>query len=95
MGSHARFTDIVHNTGWDDGILKADGGMSLGEKATLTISRFVHDDTLIFHRQRMLLTQGLAKTNTSAVISPTETGKSTLTQLYVPEGPCNDANADH
>ncbi|KAF2235642.1 peptidyl-prolyl cis-trans isomerase [Viridothelium virens] len=24
--------------GWDDGILKANGGMSLGEKATLTIS---------------------------------------------------------
>lgn len=25
--------------GWDEGIVKEDGGMSLGEKATLTISR--------------------------------------------------------
>lgn len=27
----------VH-TGWDEGIVSADGGMSLGEKATLTIT---------------------------------------------------------
>jgi hypothetical protein len=27
--------------GWDEGIVKEDGGMSLGEKATLTISRYV------------------------------------------------------
>lgn len=25
-------------TGWDEGILSADGGMSLGEKSTLTIT---------------------------------------------------------
>jgi FK506-binding protein 1 len=25
-------------TGWDDGVLKTEGGMTLGEKATLTIS---------------------------------------------------------
>lgn len=25
-------------TGWDEGVLSVDGGMSLGEKATLTIT---------------------------------------------------------
>lgn len=28
----------VSMVGWDDGVLSTDGGMSLGEKATLTIT---------------------------------------------------------
>ena len=27
--------------GWDEGVLSTDGGMSLGEKSTLTISGYV------------------------------------------------------
>lgn len=34
-------TNGMGGLGWDDGILKTAGGMSLGEKATLVISRFV------------------------------------------------------
>ncbi|KAI9693117.1 MAG: FK506 binding protein proline rotamase rapamycin-binding protein [Bathelium mastoideum] len=37
--------------GWDDGILKADGGMSLGEKATLTISSdYAYGDRYVYSK---------------------------------------------
>lgn len=29
---------LITDTGWDEGVLNADGGMTLGEKATFTIT---------------------------------------------------------
>lgn len=31
-------SDTNHPIGWDEGVLSVDGGMTLGEKATLTIT---------------------------------------------------------
>lgn len=33
--------------GWDEGILSTDGGMTLGEKATLTITGYAHVKVIV------------------------------------------------
>ena len=43
-------TGLIPRAGWDEGILKVDGGMTLGEKATLTITGYVTPRILTWTR---------------------------------------------
>lgn len=72
--------------GWDEGIVSQDGGMSLGEKATLTITRYAFPDI----RSSALTNQCTATTVTvpaaSPVLSPVVPLSSSVShcQLLVP-----------